>query len=63
MAWMDITSELTPQGIERLEVGQILRFDQGGDLYELKIMRKSGGKVWAKPVLTYDPKEINIKDK
>lgn len=63
MAWMEVTEDLTEAGIEKLAVGDILRFDQGGDLYELKIMRKNKGRIWAKPVVTYDPNDVEIVDK
>jgi hypothetical protein len=59
---MDITDQLTPEGIEKLQVGDMLRFNQGGDLYELKIIGKEDGRIKATPIITHDIKDIAVTD-
>lgn len=63
--WEDLTNDLTPEGAEKLKVGNILRFDYEGSPLELKIVRKTRRKdgtlhVYAKHVVTHDPDEVNI---
>lgn len=48
MAWIDLTSELTKEGIKNLKVTDVLFFDYEGSKTYIKIMRKSKGKVWGK---------------
>ena len=48
MAWLELTNDLTKEGIKKLKVGQVLIFDYEGSPVYLKIMRKERGKVWAK---------------
>jgi len=48
MAYLEISRDLTPQGAKKLKVGQVLMFDYEGSPIYLKIMRKTGGKVFAK---------------
>ena len=62
MAWIDLTPELTEEGIERLNVGEVLFFDYEGSEITLKIMRKAQGKVWAKSVIMYRPEEVEVTD-
>lgn len=59
MSWVDISSELTPEGIEEIPVGTYLRFDK----IDFKVTRKRNGKVWAKRVFLYKPDEVQITDK
>lgn len=47
MAYLDITNDLTKEGIKKLKVGQVLMFDFEGSPVYLKIMKKND-KVWAK---------------
>ena len=56
----DITDLFTPEGIERLEKGQVLRFVKGDVLTELKITKIKDGKVFAKPVTTFRSDEIAV---
>lgn len=53
MPWLDITDELSPQGQQALQLGQVLMFDYEGSPLNLKIMRKKGGRVWAKRIDLY----------
>lgn len=48
MAWLQITDDLTKQGIRKIKLNQVLMFDFEGSPVYLKIMRKERGKVWAK---------------
>ena len=48
MAYLEITQDLSPEGIKRLKVGQIMIFDYEGSPVYLKIMRKQKGQVFAK---------------
>jgi hypothetical protein len=48
VAWLELTNDLTKEGIKRLKVGQVLMFDYEGSPNYLKIMRKERGKIWAK---------------
>lgn len=59
MAWLDITEDLTQEGIRELKTGQVLMFSK----VHLRIMRKAKGKVWAKRVFMYRPEEVDIVDK
>lgn len=65
--WEDISDILTPEGVARLKVGQVMIFTFEGSPIHLKIMRKRNGKVWAKPVHLYTEEEmkteVRIKDK
>lgn len=56
---IEITDELTPEGIDRLEVGQVLRFEFEGSITELKVIRKKNRRVWAETVTTYTPDEAS----
>jgi hypothetical protein len=62
MSWIDLTPELTEEGIERLNVGEVLFFNYEGSEITLKIMRKARGKVWAKSVIMYKPDEVEVED-
>jgi len=62
MAWLNITDILTPQGIEKLKVGQVLMFDFEGSRNELKIMRKTESSVWAKRISTVLPEQVMVKE-
>lgn len=59
MKWLEISDELTPEGKQRIKVGEVLLFSK----VHLKIMRKRDGKVWAKRVFLYRPEEVSIVDK
>ena len=61
--WHDLTDMLTKKGIDKLKVGQVLMFEYEGSETQIRIMRKSGGKVWGKEVYLYKEDEIFIKDK
>jgi len=61
----NISDILTPEGIAKLKVGQILIFSYEGSRNELKItkLNKKKGQAWARPVTTYDPEEIEVLNK
>lgn len=59
MSWTDISSELTKEGIEKIPIGQYLRFQK----VDFKVMRKRNGKVWAKRVFLYKPDEVGVVNK
>ena len=61
--WIDITDDLTPEGIDRLKVGQIMMFDYEGSRIDLKVMLKRDHRVYVKPVKTYSPDQVQVKDK
>jgi len=62
MKWIDLTEELTEEGKNKIQVGQVLLFDNGTkNGIQLKIMRKARGKVWAKEVYLYKEEEIFVK--
>lgn len=56
--WEDITDILTDKGKAELQVGQVLKFDYEGSPLWLKIVRKRGGKVWAKKTELYTADEL-----
>lgn len=61
----DIGDVFTPEGIQKLKQGQLLRFEYEGSIVEYiitKLNRKSG-KVFARQVRTYHPDEATITDK
>lgn len=59
--WERIDDILTPEGIARLEVGQVLMFDFEGSRNDLKIrMISKAGHVWAQKIDTYDPSQVNV---
>jgi hypothetical protein len=55
---------LTKEGLAKLKVGQILRFDYEGSINEMQITKinRKGHKCWAKRVRTYHPDEIQTVD-
>lgn len=57
--WVDITDVLTKEGRDKLQTGQVLRFDKA----DLKIVRKTKDKVWAKKSYLYLPEEVEVTDK
>lgn len=59
MKWLDITQDLTKEGQQKLNVGEVLIFDYEGSPIHLKIMRKAKGKVWAKRNYLYTPEEAD----
>lgn len=61
--WIDMTDQFTPEGIARLEKGQVLVFDYEGSRNEYKIMRIRHGKVWVKHITLYDPNDDIFSDK
>lgn len=56
----EITDVLTPEGIARLKVGQVLMFDYEGSRNELKISRIKHGRVWARPIQTVLPNQVLV---
>ena len=56
--WESIEDILTPRGIKRLKIGQILLFEFEGSPIHLKIMKKTNGRVWAKRVRLYTEEEV-----
>jgi hypothetical protein len=48
MSYLELTKDLTTLAVKELKVGQVLIFDFEGSPVHLKIMRKKGGRVWAK---------------
>lgn len=63
MGWLNITDDLTKEGRKKIKTGQVLFFDYEGSELQLRIMRKRGGKIWAKRVYMYRPDEVEINDK
>lgn len=64
MNTQEIGSEFTKEGLAKLKVGQLLRFNYEGSIIEFiitKLNRKSG-KVWVKDVTTYHPDEVSVED-
>lgn len=60
--WQNISDILTPEGIDKLQPGHILRFNFEGSINEYKVMRIYKGKVWVKQARTYHPDEVQITD-
>lgn len=58
--WIDLTEDLSPEGVEKVEVGQVLMFTKDGVENNLKIMRKRNGKVWVKHVAMYLPDQVKV---
>ncbi len=48
MAWINLTEDLTTEGIKKLQVNHVMMFDYEGSPVYIKIMRKQKGKVWGK---------------
>lgn len=61
--WINITDTLTPAGLKKLQVGQVLVFNYEGSRNEYKIMRIRNGNCWVKPVTLHLPENVNIVDK
>lgn len=65
----EITDILTDEGIEKIKVGNILRFkviDTEGKkekMVELKITKKAKRRVWARETVTFDVDDIAITGK
>jgi bifunctional DNA-binding transcriptional regulator/antitoxin component of YhaV-PrlF toxin-antitoxin module len=60
----DIGDVFTPEGIQKLKQGQLLRFEYEGSIVEYiitKLNRKSG-RVFARQVRTYHPDEVQTED-
>lgn len=57
---IEITDDLTPEGIEKLKKDQILMFRKNGQRLDLKITRIKGGRVWAKRIKTYAKNDAPI---
>lgn len=45
---LDITDILTPEGVEKIEIGTYLKFDHA----ELVVTKKTGGRVYARKTVT-----------
>jgi glucan phosphorylase len=56
--WEDISDVLTKKGAAKVKVSQVLMFEFEGSPIHLKIMRKDGGKVWAKRMHLYKREEL-----
>jgi hypothetical protein len=63
MTWIDLTPDLTEEGQQRLNVGEVLIFNYEGSKTNIRIMRKYKGKVWGKEVQLYRPDQITVEDK
>ena len=63
MPWIDLTPDLTEEGQQRVNVGEVLIFKQNDVKTYIKIMRKRNNKVWGKEIYLYRPDQIQIKDK
>lgn len=63
MGWLNITDDLTKEGRKKLKTGQVLFFDYEGSELQLRIMRKTKDKIFAKRVYMYKPDEVEISDK
>ena len=61
MAWIDLTEDLTKEGIKRLKVGEVLMFSFEGSPNHIKIMRKRNNKIWGKQVYLYTEAEFQEK--
>jgi len=61
----EIGSEFTPEGIAKLKVGQLLRFNFEGSITEFMItkLNRKSGKVWVKDAKTYHPDHVQVEDK
>jgi hypothetical protein len=60
MSWEEISDILTPEGIKKLKVGNVLTFDFEGSKTTLKIMKVPGnGNVWAKQVYLVSEEDMN----
>lgn len=61
MAYIDMTSEFTEEGIARLKEGNMVGFMQAdGVRQDYKIMRIEDGRVFGKKIKTYLPDEIEV---
>jgi hypothetical protein len=61
----EISDVLTPEGLQKLKVGQILIFNYEGSRNEFKVtkLNKKSGKCWVKPVTTYSEDQVDVVDK
>lgn len=59
MRSIDIGQDLTEEGLAKLKVGQIMRFDYEGSITELKITKinRKSHKCYVREVRTYTPDE------
>lgn len=57
---LNISDIFTPQGIQKLKKGQLLRFNMEGSYTELLVtyVNKKAGKVYAKETKTFTPDEV-----
>lgn len=64
MAWLDISDQLTPEGLFKLKADntRVLKFSKNGQIHRFKIMRIAHGKCWVKPVELFDPEQVEIVD-
>lgn len=60
MAWENMTDIFTPEGLQKIKVGQVMMFNLDGVRNEYRIMRIKNGKVWGKKVITYHPSQVEI---
>lgn len=59
--WERIDDILTPGGIAKLQIGQVLMFNFEGSRNDLKVMKiTKTGAVWAKRITTYDPDDVTV---
>lgn len=59
----EITDILTPQGIKKILVGQVLIFKDKNKRIDLKITEKIKNRVWAQKIKTYSVGELAIAEK
>ena len=51
---------LTPEGREKIGIGDTLTFMQDGKEVHYKIMKKTAKRVYMAPVQLFDPSEVDI---
>lgn len=59
--WQEITDVLTPEGVKKLKLRQVLVFDYEGSRNEYRVVKIKDGRVWVKPVTLYTPGEADDK--
>ena len=65
MNTQDLSEAFTKEGVARLKVGQLLRFNYEESINEYIItkLNKKTGKVYAKATQTYTQDEVKVEDK
>ncbi len=64
MKIQELSEAFTQEGVNKLKVGQLLRFSFENSMNEYIItkLNKKSGKVFARPVRTYDQSEVMTED-